>query len=396
MANILAATACPPIQQPTTFLDLAASMSGTYNAPGAPTGAAKAINFTDLVLSPHATLLDILAAKGGANACCITPHSDTSNDLGLVAPGSGLLLTVKKGQALIGTVKQLSADTTLAVPDNTARVWIWLQQTGALLALTTLTPPGTLSCLLGSCVTSGGNITSVDTSGVLLMRGGLLVRYTGEPGIPTDVPPTSVKFRAVNGFCSFDWEGVAYRQIYPPSVTADPTSVAEGLAWLRADTLQQSVYSGGAIQRAGIGTGVATAAPSIPITVLPITSSGSAISWTVPSTLTEFNGTDANRAYPDLTNATQIRLVLMTQAATSVPFNAPTMAGQYSIDNGTTWNYLDGGTGPHLVFAAGRVDSGWVTLVGAAKASNVLLRIVGTASSGTAAVAFGSIYLQAK
>ena len=395
MPNILVASACPAIQQPTGFFGLAASQAAP-NAPVSETNSSGNNLFASQVLNPIATRLDLLARSGAANAHCIVTGSSGGTELQLVAPGSGLLLTVKKGQALIGGVVEWAADGTIAVPDNTARVWIWLLQTKVLAVTTTTTPPGTPACLIGSCVTSVGNILSVDTSGVLSITGGLLYRYSADAGIPTDAPPASVKLYSVTPFCTFHWDGGGHKQIYHPSVVADPTSVAEGLVWLRADTLQQSVYSGGVVQRAGIGTGVAPAAPSIPITVLPITSSGSAISWTVPSTLTEFNGTDANRAYPDLTNATQIRLVLMTQAATSVPFNAPTMAGQYSIDNGTTWNYLDGGTGPHLVFAAGRVDSGWVTLVGAAKASNVLLRIVGTASSGTAAVAFGSIYLQAK
>lgn len=317
----------------------------------------------------------------------------------VITAGAGLQVNVSAGHAMIdGLVENPASFSVTGIADSTARIWIWLKQNGVLVAVPTSTvPPAGLCCLVGSCTTAGGAVTAVDTSGVMYLYGGIGHRYTADPGIPTDTPPTNVAFYHTTAFGAFKWEGTtAYKQVFTPSVTVDPTSVAEGLAWLRSDTLKQSVYSGGVVQRAGIGTGIAPAAPSIPITVLPITSSGSPISWTVPSTLTEFNGTDANRAYPDLTNATQIRLVLMTQAATSVPFNAPTMAGQYSIDNGTTWNYLDGGTGPHLVFAAGKVDSGWVTLVGAAKASNVLLRIVGTASSGTAAVAFGSIYLQAK
>ena len=112
--------------------------------------------------------------------------------------GAGLLLAVSAGYAMIGGPVQIPAATTLAVPDNTARVWIWLLQTGSALTYTTTTaPPAGEVCLLGSCVTAGGVVTSVDTSGVVYLRGGVGWRQTADNGAPSDTPPASVAFVAI-------------------------------------------------------------------------------------------------------------------------------------------------------------------------------------------------------
>lgn len=247
MTISLLAINCPPVTQPVGFLSIASSITSGFNAPVSEI--VKDQFFTDKVLSPHATRLDILARSGGANACAIISGSigvNDGTDLALVAPGTGLTLTVKKGAATIGGIVQLNADSTLAVT-NGVRSWIWLQQHGGLLATTgSLTPPTTLSCLLGSVVTSGGNITAVDTSGVLYLSGGYLIRYSGDAGVPTDTPPSNVRFLHQTPFGLFYWDGSLYRQVDVPSVTSDPTSTQEGMVWFRSDTLTQYVWSGGA------------------------------------------------------------------------------------------------------------------------------------------------------
>jgi hypothetical protein len=259
MTIVLLAAACPAVQQPIGFLSILASKTGTFNAPVSEI--LKDAFFTDKVLSPHATRLDLLARGGGANACAIVAGSSDGTELTLVAPGTGLTLTVKRGQANIGGIVELPADATVSIADG-VRSWIWLQQTGALLAVSgSTTAPTTLSVLLGSVVASGGNITGVDTSGVVYQRGGTLIRYSADPGVPLDTPPSNVQFRHLTPFGGFVWDGAAYRQTYVPSVTANPTQVVEGLEWFRSDTLTRYVYSGGsAVQfpsNAGGGSGVA-------------------------------------------------------------------------------------------------------------------------------------------
>ena len=262
MPTILNASACPALQQRGTFLRILDAPPVNGNAPVSENMIGTGANFRYDTIHPHATRHDLLAGFGGANSACILSSSNLGNELLLVAPGSGLLLIVKAGQANIGGIVEVATDQTIAVPDGTARIWIWLQQNKTISYTVTTAPPALFSCLLGSCTTAGGNITAVDNSGVLYLRGGSLVRYTADPGVPTDTPPALVKFRTVTTFASFDWEGTAYRQVYVPSVTGDPSSVQEGLEWFRSDTIQICVYSGGSVRRYSLATGGGSGVPA--------------------------------------------------------------------------------------------------------------------------------------
>jgi len=243
----LNASACPPVTQPTGFLSLLASKS----APVAPVSEQMISsdpwgqqNFRELTIQPHALRLDKISRSGGANACAIVAGSNLGNELTMVA-GTGASVLVKKGDAIIGGIVMLEADTVRSLT-NGFRNWVWLQQNGALLALTSTTPPATLSVLLGSVMVSGGVVTNIDTSGVVYLEGGCLVRSSADPGVPTDSPPSNLILIHKTPFGRFLWDGAAYRQIDHPSVTADPTSTFEGLQWFRSDSLTNYVWSGGA------------------------------------------------------------------------------------------------------------------------------------------------------
>jgi hypothetical protein len=268
------------------------------------------------------------------------------------------------------------------------RVWVWLLVTGVLSVTTTTAPPATSCCLIGSCVTSGGIITSVDTSGVLYMKGGSLVRYSADPGIATDSPPASVKFRSVTPFASFDWEGAAYRQIYAPSVTADPTSGAEGLAWFRSDAQQQKVWTGGAPVVVG-GSAILSAAPVVGLSISP---GSTYITWAVPAILTEFNGADINRVQVNLANATQARIIVNAPAAFGPVGSVPVLVAMYSTNGGSTWSYLDGSAGPSVSYAVGTAIGSWVTLASGAKA-DVLIAVFAAGGSPTTCH-FGTLQVQ--
>jgi len=125
--------------------------------------------------------------------------------------GTGLSLAVSKGHAMIGGPVEIPANTTVTVPDNTSRVWIWLLQTGAVLLPTTTTaPPAGECCLIGSCATNAGIVTSVDYSGVMYLRGGIGVRQTNDTGPPADTPPSTVVFIAATQGGYYFWNGAAY------------------------------------------------------------------------------------------------------------------------------------------------------------------------------------------
>jgi hypothetical protein len=132
---------------------------------------------------------------------------------------------------------------------------------------------------------------------------------------------------------------------------------------------------------------------SVPTNVLVISPGAAAISWAVPVALTEFNGQRLYRARNDLTNATQARLLLYN-ANLAVLIN-PTLVAKYSTNGGSTWNYLDGATGPSLTYAGNEQNSGWVTLTAGAK-TDVLLGIFASGGDGSTVCNFGTIYLQVK
>lgn len=112
----------------------------------------------------------------------------------------------------------------------------------------------------------------------------------------------------------------------------------------------------------------------------------------MPLVLTEFLNSTRYRTKYDLTNATQVRVVVMVLTAGSAN---SLVCAQYSTDQ-TTWNYLDGGTGPcATINATGVRSSAYVNLPAGAKA-DVFLRIVGKDGNLSADPAFGQISIQLK
>lgn len=115
--------------------------------------------------------------------------------------------------------------------------------------------------------------------------------------------------------------------------------------------------------------------------------------WTnQPAGLTELFGTTVGRLKADLTSASQVRLI--ANVATAGAAGAAIRA-QHSTDQ-SSWNYLDGATGPSVsVGTTGLKVSAWVSVTGAAKA-DVFIRVVGISGDGTTDPAFGNVLLQVK
>src|SRR5579872_2988361 len=131
MPAILNASACPAIPMPTSFLRLV----DAENSPSAAHLVARTFTTGDTTtvapdLNRNGLAQDLEGRYGGGGyAVC---QNDLPTSLALVAPGSGLILTVKKGHAVIDGIVEVAADAPVTILDNTARSWIWLSQAGVL------------------------------------------------------------------------------------------------------------------------------------------------------------------------------------------------------------------------------------------------------------------------
>lgn len=131
--------------------------------------------------------------------------------------------------------------------------------------------------------------------------------------------------------------------------------------------------------------------PNETITFNGTNGDGSASLWTdMPAALTEFWGRDDSRMQYDLTDGVQARLLVNVDTAAAA---SAELRIQYSTDQ-SSWNYLDGGTGPSVVVdSTGLKVSSWVNITAGAK-SDVFLRVVGINSDGAADPRFGIVQLQ--
>lgn len=125
--------------------------------------------------------------------------------------------------------------------------------------------------------------------------------------------------------------------------------------------------------------------------VLPFLADGDTHEWTnMPAALTEFLGVTSHRTKADLTEVEEVRLVVNVQTAGVA---GAKLRVQYSTDE-STWNYLDGGTGPSVAIDATGVEvSSYVALAAGAKA-DVFLRLVGIDGNGVVDPIFGNIMLE--
>jgi hypothetical protein len=239
MAITLLANQCPAIQTFSDFLSIKASLDNP-NAPGAETDSS--VQFANNTLFPHATRLDLLARGGGANACAIIAGSNNYNELMLQSSTTPLYLLVKAGQALIGTIVELSQDIMWQVPAGHTgaggdRIWVWLRQSGILVnTIGSAPPPSGYNCLLGSCTTDGSSVTGIDFSGVLYLNGAGLFRQSADQGMATDTPSPNVHFTQQTAFATYIWSGSKYLIQGIPLVMADPANPQLGDVWYRTDT----------------------------------------------------------------------------------------------------------------------------------------------------------------
>ena len=218
MAAILLASQCPavPVFTASVYRNSAIDTTALVgpNIPGTVTWRKQA--------NQNVAMADELARYGAG--LIGVPDGPTKITLGV---GIGLSLAVSAGHAMIGGPVEIATAGTVTVADNTARQWLWLQQSGVVVATSTVTPPAGEVCLIGSCVTSGGNIASVDYSGVMYLRGGIGWRQTADQSAPTDTPPSTIQFMAYTAGGSYWWDGYTYSRLAGSSASVVLAAAAQ-------------------------------------------------------------------------------------------------------------------------------------------------------------------------
>ena len=211
MATNLLATQCPDLVTPASVLYKADAYSS--NGLNLPVARRVYANPITNPINTNALQMDLQGRYGGGGYAIAT-------GLVLTAPVTGLTLTVTAGHALIDGVVELAATATVALTGSHTgtpvadRHWVWLLQDGTLTFTTnTLTPPDGNCCLLGNVTTSASDITAVDFSGVMYLRGGHLYRATGDLGVPQDTPPSSLLFYQESGTAIYLWSGSRYFRV---------------------------------------------------------------------------------------------------------------------------------------------------------------------------------------
>lgn len=163
------------------------------------------------------------------------------------------------------------------------------------------------------------------------------------------------------------------------------------------DALGDLVFTGVGVSQSGNTFTFSGGGSGMPADILVFSPGGSALNWAVPASLTEFNASILLRSQYDLTHAAQARILLFLPLPNIALMagSVPTLAAQYSTNGGASWRYLDGSSGPALLYSAGAVISSWVSLEAGAK-TDVLLRVVASGGDGTTSIPFGTLLVQAQ
>lgn len=209
----LLASACPVPVVPASLLAIAGAVPNVASIVVAGNSGSGSLSTP---FNENAVRIDALG-RAGAGAYAIDWDS---NPASAVLPGldltvsSGLTLAIAAGQAVLDSVVQKLAATTLVLTDNIARAYIWLDQAGVVSAVNnSLTPPAGVQVFLGSVVTSAGAITAIDGSGVCYYKFGTIVRRTADVGCPSDTPPAGACFVNVCTGGAWLWTGEGYQNI---------------------------------------------------------------------------------------------------------------------------------------------------------------------------------------
>ena len=159
-------------------------------------GAVAAMNF-------NASVNDLLAKLGSGTYAVQRGYDPTI--------GTGLNVDITAGQACITGLRESKVTIVKSVDPSIARIQLWLNPDGTITTVNdSLTPPAGEVCYLGSCVTDGSSVTSVDTSGVVFHKHGHTWRETADTGVPGDAPGLERRFYHRTANATYYWDGLSY------------------------------------------------------------------------------------------------------------------------------------------------------------------------------------------
>lgn len=212
---LLTAIQTPALMAPSALIDPTADPATPNVLEAFTTGQTSGVA---LALNQNARHLENLGRFGGGGWAVV---------YGLdLSAGTGLTLNISEGLAIIdGAVKRTA--TTAALADNT-RTHLWLTQAGSITQKTDLTQPASSAVYLGSALTSGGAITSVDYSGRQSAFNGLPYRRTADTGKPADSPSSQLRYYHETDAGLFFWDGSRY-------TTVDAQTMPSNIAVTSAD-----------------------------------------------------------------------------------------------------------------------------------------------------------------
>ncbi len=153
------------------------------------------------------------------------------NGLDLTA-GTGLVVNISAGSALVGDVLDYGGGS-LVLPSSQIS-YVWLTSTGVPAFSNLLAPPSGAVCFLGTVVTNGSAISSVDYSNRIFLQDGMRVRQTADLFAPADQPPSRCRVLTwtLNG--SYFWDGTRHVSFassgYQQPYAASQMTIASNLA----------------------------------------------------------------------------------------------------------------------------------------------------------------------
>ena len=177
----------------------------------------------------NAQRMDLLAALGGANICCICQ--------GLGLTYTGLTATVGVGYCIVQGLVEIAAPVTGVTLTNNAQNYLWVLPAGTIQVVVGSTAaPAAVACYLGCLTTASGAVTDYDTSGVFYKRGGFVWRQTADAGVPADTPSGAIGFLTQTLGGLYLWDGANYYWLLDangqiPNARLDPT-IAPGVVAL--------------------------------------------------------------------------------------------------------------------------------------------------------------------
>lgn len=158
-------------------------------------------------LNDHAARLDVTAAALNGVYAII-------NGLEL-SSGTGLSVNVSAGQALVRGLVEVSASTVSLSASTTNR--LWLTGGGAVVSGGSSFVPSPAGLFLGTVITNGSGVTTIDTSSVFYMNGGLPIRFSGDTFKPTDSPTAKCVHLVRTNSATWLWDGERYNLLIDQS-----------------------------------------------------------------------------------------------------------------------------------------------------------------------------------